>query len=290
MTISRYEIFDKVIELKSFTKAAEALNLTQPGISHAIKSLETEWGIPLITRSRSDIQLTSDGERIIWYIRDLLRVHEEIEQEVAAIKGLEVGTVKVGTFTSVASHWLPKIIKLFQKENPNIDIKLLLGSHQEIENALLNNEIDCGIIALPALSKTLNVIPLKEDSMLCIVSKENPLHRQKKIRFSQIENEPFIMLSEGGDIDVTRIFNQHQIRPTIKYELDEDKAIISMVRDNLGISILSEMALSGYSKEISILELEVASHRLIGLATTSTVSPATKKFIEKVKTWVKQNA
>ncbi|MFC5591466.1 LysR family transcriptional regulator [Sporosarcina soli] len=290
MTISRYEIFDKVIELKSFTKAADALSLTQPGISHAIKSLETEWGIPLITRSRSDIQLTSDGERIIWYIRDLLRIHEEIEQEVAAIKGLEVGTVKVGTFTSVASHWLPKIIKLFQNENPNIDIKLLLGSHQEIENALLNNEIDCGIIALPTLSKTLNVMPLKEDSMLCIVSKENPLHKQKKILFSQIEKEPFIILSEGGDIDVMRIFNQHHIRPTIKYELDQDKAIISMVRDDLGISILSEMALSGYSEVISVLELEVASHRLIGLATTSTVSPATKKFIEMVKTWVEENA
>jgi LysR family transcriptional activator of glutamate synthase operon len=288
MTISRYEIFHKVIELKSFTKAGDALNLTQPGISHAIKSLETEWGIPLITRSRSDVQLTGDGERIIRHIRELLRVNGEIEQEVAAIKGLEVGTVKVGTFASVASQWLPKIIKSFQKDNPNIDIKLFQGDYQDIENALLNNEIDCGFLVLPSLSKSLHVIPLKKDPMVCIVSTQNPLHEQKTISFSQIEKEPFIIPSEGGDIDVTRIFKKHHIKPNIKYELFEDKAIISMVKNDLGISILSEMALSGYSEGVSVLDLEVASHRLIGLATTSTISPATEKFIEYIKTWVGQ--
>ncbi|KAB7707154.1 LysR family transcriptional regulator [Bacillus aerolatus] len=291
MTISRYEVFSRVVELKSLTKAGIELNLTQPGVSHAINSLETEWGIPLITRSRSGVQLTNDGARILKHIRELLRVNEEINQEVAAIKGIEVGTVKIGTFASAASQWLPKIITFFQKSNPNIEIKLFEGDYKSIEQWLLNNEVDCGFIVLPSLSKSLKVIPLKEDPMVCIVSNQHPLHKQDKITFRQIEKEPFIIPKEGGDTDVTRIFKEHNIKPNIKYELYEDKAIVSMVENNLGISILSEMvALDESSKDFSILDLEVDSYRLIGLATTSSVSPATEKFIECVKSWVKQFA
>ncbi|OCA92018.1 LysR family transcriptional regulator [Pseudobacillus wudalianchiensis] len=289
MTISRYEVINKVVELKSLTKAGIALNLTQPGVSHAINSLESEWGIPLIRRSRSGVQLTSDGERIIKHIRELLRINDEINQEVAAIKGLEIGTVRVGTFASVASQWLPKIITYFQKSNPNIEIELFEGDYKKIEQWLLNNEVDCGFLALPASSKSLNVIPLKKDPMVCIVSNQNPLHKQKKILFSQIEQEPFIIPREGGDTDVTRIFKKHNIKPNIKYELYEDKAIVSMVENNLGINILSEMvAREESSKDFSILELEVNSYRLIGLATLPTISPATEKFIAHVKTWVEQ--
>lgn len=288
MTISRYEVFNKVVELKSLTKAGNALNLTQPGITHAINSLETEWGIPLIKRSRSGVQLTNDGARIIKHIRELLRINEEINQEVAAIKGIEIGTVKVGTFASVASQWLPKIITIFQKTYPNIEIELFEGNYKNIEQWLLNNEVDCGFLALPSSSKSLKAIPLKKDPMVCIVSKQNPLHKQKVISFSQIEKEPFIIPGEGGDTDVIRIFKEHNIKPNIKYELFGDKAIVSMVEDNLGISITSEMALDGYSKDVSILQLEVDSYRSIGLVTTTTVSPATKKFIECVRNWVEQ--
>ncbi|MFJ7977019.1 LysR family transcriptional regulator [Peribacillus sp. JNUCC 23] len=289
MTISRYEVISRVVELKSLTKAANSLNLTQPGVSHAINSLETEWGIPLITRSRSGVQLTSDGARIIKHIRELLQINEEIKQEVAAIKGMEVGTVKVGTFASVASQWLPKIITFFQQSYPNIEIKLFEGDYKTIEHWLVNNEVDCGFLVLPALSKSLEVIPLKKDPMVCIVSNQNPLHKQKKITFNQIENEPFIIPKEGGDTDVTRIFKEHTIKPAIKYELYEDNAIISMVENNLGISILSEMvALNNSSNDFSILNLEIDSYRIIGLATTSTTSPATEKFIECVKVWVEQ--
>ncbi|OVE34290.1 hypothetical protein CCZ20_27370 [Priestia aryabhattai] len=288
MTIARYEVFDKIVELKSLTKAGNALNLTQPGVSHAINSLEKEWGIPLIKRSRSSIQLTNDGERILKHIRELLKINQEINQEVAAIKGMEIGTVKVGTFASVASQWLPKIITFFQKDNPNIEVELYEGNYKYIEHSLLNNAIDCGFLALPSESKSLKETFLKKDPIVCIVSKKNPLHEQKVISFSQIEKEPFIIPRAGGDSDATKIFKEHKIKPSIKYELFEDKAIISMVENNLGISIISEMALNGHNNGISVLNLEVESYRSIGIVTTTTVSPATKKFIEYVRVWVEK--
>ncbi|AZU64448.1 LysR family transcriptional regulator [Neobacillus mesonae] len=288
MTISRYEVFAKVVELKSFSKAAVMLNLTQPGISHAINSLESEWGIPLILRSRSGVELTADGARILKHVRELLRINEEINQEVSAINGLEVGTVKVGTFSSVAAQWLPNIITFFQNDNPKIEVEIFQGDYKSIENWLLDNVIDCGFLALPSSSNSLKSIPLKKDPMVCIVSKQNPLHKQKRIMFHQIEKESFIIPREGGNIDVTRIFKKYNVKPKIKYELFDDNAIASMVENNHGISILSEMTLRGFSNNVSILSLEEDSFRLIGLATSQSISPATEKFIQYVKSWVDQ--
>lgn len=288
MTLSRYEVLSKVVELESLTKAATALNLTQPGISHAINSLESEWGISLLKRGRGGVQVTNEGKRMMKHIQELLQINEKIKQETAAIKGLEIGEVRIGAFASVVSQWLPEIIRNFQKDYPAIDIHLHEGVYQNIEQWIINGAVDCGFVTIPTIYDSLNVTPLGKDRLLCIISDKHPLRNQNNIRFHQIEKEPFIMPSKGGDADVTRIFKKYHVTPSIKFKLVENQAIISMVENNLGISILAEMVLKGISNNIRILSLEQDCYRSIGIATNGNMSPATEKFISYVQAWINE--
>ena len=115
LSLAKLEIFNTVVELGGLTKAGEALGLTQSAVSHAIASLESEWGFSILNRGRSGIKLTSNGEHVLKYIREMLKWNEEMHQEIANINGLEIGTVRIGTFSSVSAQWLPEILKNFNE-------------------------------------------------------------------------------------------------------------------------------------------------------------------------------
>ncbi|WP_152393847.1 LysR family transcriptional regulator [Paenibacillus guangzhouensis] len=288
MNLIKYEIFSKVVECKSLTKAGERLNLTQSAVSHAISSLERDVGLSLLIRNRSGVQLTNNGERLIVHIREILQMNEKLNQEIAAIKGIERGTVRIGTFSSVSIQWLPGILKQFQEQFPLIDIKLVDGSYVEIEESVLAGISDLGFVNLPTTNPILEVIPLHQDRMMCVLPKDHPLHHQSTIRINQIRDEPFIMPIAGCDNDIKRIFNQHNIVPSIKFELEDDQAILAMVQSGLGISMLPELILSSLPDEVCIRPLEGAHYRSIGIAVKSLrdCSPAAQKMIECICHWV----
>ncbi|SIR53417.1 DNA-binding transcriptional regulator, LysR family [Peribacillus simplex] len=285
MTLSRFEVFHTVVESGSLTKAGEMLKLSQSGISHAINSLENELGFSLLTRNRSGIYLTNNGERMLEYIRDILILNDRMKQEASAINGLDVGVVRIGTFSSVAIQWLPYIIKQFQDDYSGIVVKLFEGDYSTLEQWILSGVIDCGFLTLPT-SKSIEFLPLKQDNLLCILSDQHPLHNQDKITFKQIEEEAMIMPKVGWDNEINQIFRENNIKPNVKFEVSDDQAIMAMVQNNLGISIRPEMTLSQIPKNVRILNLEKESFRFIGIATKPNLSPATKKFIDCVRSWL----
>jgi len=289
MNLIKYQIFCKVVETGSLTKAGEMMNLTQSAISHAITSLENEFGLSLLIRNRSGIRLTNNGERLIQYFREILQLNEKINQEVAAIKGVEIGTVRIGTFSSVSIQWLPQIMKQFQELFPHIEIKLLDGNYIEIEGWITSGIADLGFVNLPTL-ETFDVVPLHKDRMVCIICSNHPLSSQASIRIEQLIDEPFIMPVAGCDTDVLRIFTHNKLIPKVKYELEDDHAIIAMVQNGLGLSILPEMILSQLPENVCYRPLEGEYYRSIGIATTSikNTSPAAIKLIEFITRWVKE--
>lgn len=285
MSIVKFEILLKVVELGSLTKAAEALGFTQSGVSHAISSLESEYGLTLLIRSRSGVKLTDNGALAVKHIREIIRAHEQLKEEVAAIHGMEVGTVRIGTFTSVSVHWLPGIIKQFQNDHPFITIKLMEGDYYEVEHWLAEGDIDCGFMSLPT-QEDFHVVPLRKDRMLCILPKDHPLGSQPVMQYAQLDNEPFIMPKAGGDYDVRRLLERRSTKPMVRFEAADDYAIIAMVENGLGISILPEMIIEGRDRNICVLELEDNSYRSLGIAANSYRSPATAKFISYVQSWL----
>ncbi|MCR8926018.1 LysR family transcriptional regulator [Priestia megaterium] len=288
MSLVKYEILNKVAEVRSFTKAADALALTQSAVSHAITNLETEFGFPLVNRNRSGITLTTEGEAMLLAIRKVLQENEKVHQEAASLLGLAKGTIKIGIFKSVSTKWLPEIIQLMEKNYPEIQIQLKEGDYLEIEQWLLSGEIDCGFINITHSSQ-FHIISLKKDPLLCVVSNQSALYHQKTVSFKDLEKEPFIMPTYGGYHDIKQLFEEQGVQPEIRFELMDESAILSMITHHLGISILPEMLLDAIPQGLRAIPFQVDSYRSIGLATRYHLSPAAKKFAETTQAWLQDS-
>ena len=284
LSINKYKVFKKVVELGSLTKAAEALGFTQSGVSHLINSLEEEVGFLLLSRNRSGVKLTENGEMILKTVSEILKWNEHLEQQVASIHGLELGTIHIGTFTSVSVNWLPGIIKDFQHDFPNITINFIEGNYREIEDWIAEGKIDCGFLSLPTRD-AFDVIPLAKDQMLVLLPVDHPLSTKPVLSLNDIMEEPFIMQRKGGDDDINRVIEGSSFKPKIKYTVADDYAIMAMVENGLGISILPELVLRGQHRNIRLIGFEESKYRSLGIAVNSLkhVSPATKRFLDYVK-------
>lgn len=142
MNILKYMAFIKNVEYGSFTKAAEVLNYSQSGISRMINDLEKEWKITLLERNRAGVKLTSDGSRLLPFAKSLCDEYQKLQMQIDDLHGVQSGLIRIGTFSSVATHWLPNIIKAFQKDYPGIDYELLLGDYTEIEEWISKGRVD----------------------------------------------------------------------------------------------------------------------------------------------------
>ena len=128
MDTKKYAVFVKTVELSSLTKAAEELGLTQSGVSHIIAALESDLGLTLLRRTRTGAHLTADGERLLPIIREIVRQDERLHREAAELTDLVAGPIRLGTFTSVATHWLPAMMMQFEQEHPQVEFRLFNGT------------------------------------------------------------------------------------------------------------------------------------------------------------------
>lgn len=272
-------------EVHSFTKAAELLGLTQSAVSHAISSMEKDFGFNLIHRNRTGVTLTEDGMTMLIAMRKVLSAEEHLRQEAAHILGVDKGTVRVGVFSTISTHWMPNIIRLMEQRYPGIQIELREGDYYEIEQWLLNGEVDCGFLNRTS-SKQFDFIALKRDPLLCIVSSKSPLYDKGEVDLNEIGDTPFIMPSYKGTNDVIANFEKYNVRPNVRFHLIDEKGILSMVEHHLGISILPQLAMAGLMNNVRTLPLKQESFRTIGLSTKQKLSPATQKFVEVLKQWL----
>ncbi len=281
MNIQKYMAFIKTVEYGSFTKAAEKLNYSQSGISRMINDLEKEWQVSLLERSRTGVNLTSDGLKLLPFAQSVCNEYEKLQVQVNELNGLQSGLIRIGTFSSVATHWLPNIIKEFQKDYPNIDYELLLGDYTEIESWISEGRVDCGFLRLPTLSE-FETIFLEQDRLLVVLPEDHPMTDYKYFPVKALCDYPFMLLEKGAKAEISEIFEKHNIKPNVHFTTWDDYAIMSMIESGLGISILPELILQRIPYNIVIKELDVPAYRNIGLAIKDrkTASIAVKRFLD----------
>ena len=281
MNIQKYMAFVKTVECGSFTKAAVALNYTQSGISRMVKDLEMDWGVSLLERNRAGVSLTSDGLKLLPQLKRICNEYELLRTQVEELHGMQAGLIRVGTFSSVATHWLPNMIKLFQKDYPKIRFELLLGDYTEIEAWILDGRVDFGFLRLPSKAN-IETVFLENDRLLVILPKNHPLSDCKKFPIAELTNSPFMLLEKGANSDMIEIFEKHHISPQVQFTTWDDYAIMSMVENGLGISILPELILQRIPYQVVVKELEVPAFRKIGIAMRDqkTLSLAVKRFLD----------
>lgn len=264
-SIQKYLAFVKTVECGSFTKAAELLSYSQSGISRMIGDLEREWKVTLLERSRSGVRLTSEGIRLLPYAKRVCDEYEKLQSVVNGINGLNAGLIRIGTFSSVATHWLPNMIHEFQKEYPNIDYELLLGDYTEIETWISEGRVDCGFLRLPVQAE-LETMFLEQDRLLAVMPEGHPLAALEEVPLSALCGEPFMLLEKGAKAEVSEIFEKSGMSPNIHFTTWDDYAIMSMIESGLGVSILPELILKRTPYKIVARELEIPAYRNIGIA------------------------
>lgn len=284
MNIQKFMAFVKTVEYGSFTKAAEILNYSQSGISRMINDLEKDWKITLLERSKAGVRLTSDGVKLLPYAKSVCKEYEKLLTQVDEINGLQSGLIRIGTFSSVAAHWLPNIIKAFQDDYPNIDYELLLGEYSEIEEWILEGRVDCGFLCLPT-HNGLETVFLEQDKFLAVLPENHPLEKLERIPLSALCSEPFMLLEKGKKTEISEIFERCGLTPNTHFTTIDDYAVMSMVESGLGVSILPQLILKRVPYRIVTKELDVPVYRNIGLALRNkqTASLAVKRFIEYLK-------
>ena len=279
--LQKYQAFVKAVEYKSFTKAASALNYSQSGISRMISDLEKEYDMILLERNRAGIHLTSDGMELLPYAVNLCAEYEKLQLKVDELHGLKSGIIRIGTFSSVAVHWLPKIIKSFQADYPQIEYELLLGDYTEIEKWISERRVDFGFLSLPTLPQ-FETLFLAQDELMVLLPKGHPLENCEVFPMNALCQDPFLLLEKDENIVVSDIFKRNHLKPDIRFTTWDDYAIMSMVEAGLGISILPSLVLQRIPYHIVIKRLEIPAYRKIGLAMLDKrrISAAVNEFLK----------
>ncbi len=290
MTLKQYNAFVTSVEEGSISKASEKLKITQSGITHLINDLESELGFSLMTRNKGGIKLTIEGKKIFPLMKNILNQDKKLYEFTQKIKGNYSNKINIATFTSVAVNWLPSIINGFKQKFPNIEITLTNGGYSEIKNALNDGASDIGFINLSA-NDNFKCFPLIQDEMLAILPIDHPLAKLDAIDVKYFETESVISLGDKTDNDSRAVFENSNVKPNIKYRTTDDYAMISMVKNNLGICIEPELLLSGNETGVKVLPLYPPAYRTIALAVPyeNLENPIVASLIDYILEWVKIN-
>ena len=269
-------------DLGSISKAAETLGYTQSGLTHMMRSLEEEAGFPLLLRGNRGVKLSADGERLAPLFRELSHAADRLEQELALTRGLERGIVRIGTYSSISLRWMPRILEAFQERYPSIEVELLEGNAEEIEDWLSSGRIDIAYMSLrPYFS--FDTVKLVDDPMYAVLPRSHPRAGDRTFPITAFKGEPFLVYvsDKKPEKDLTQAMEMAGIGERAKFSSNFDMTILAMVEHNLGVTIMPGLILEGSAADVSAVPLDPPLSRSLGMAVRSMAdaTPAMKRLI-----------
>ena len=289
--IHKYLAYLKTIETGSITRAASELGYTQSAVSRMIADLEEAWNVPLLTRNRSGIEISAEGSQLLPILQSIVHGQDELNFAVGELHGLQSGLIRVGSFTSMATGWMPLMIKSFHEKYPNICFQIFNGEYNQIATWLRRGQIDCGFLALPC-SNEFNTTFLLRDSLTVIMPSNHPLRDAPYFPVSRLSDEDFINLKEDQDYEINLFLDHLKQSPRIKFEVSSDFAILAMVECGLGISVVHDLILHPNRHGIVKKPLDQPYYRDIAIATSVSARPSTitQMFCEHAIEWARDTS
>jgi len=240
-------IFCKVVEFKSFSRAAEAIYLSQPTVSSHIKDLEEHCGFRLLDRLGKEVLPTKAGELLFSYAKRLLALRDETETALSQFRGITKGTLSLGGSTIPGGYILPAIIGRFAKTHPEVQISLTIRDTREIADGILNGDVELAVTGAPLSDPAIFQEPLFEDDMRLIVPTGHPWAKRKSIPMEMLKAEPFVTREKGSgtlkslDQSLTDAgFNPSNLK--IAARMGNTVSVCEAVKCGVGVSILSTRA------------------------------------------------
>lgn len=258
MADRRLQVFHTVARLLSFTKAAEALHMTQPAVTFQVRQLEEYFNTRLFDRTHNRITLTEVGDKVFQYAEKIFEQYGLMEEAVKEITGDINGVLVLGASTTIAEYMLPTLLGDFKNRYPEVKIRLKVSNTEEIVSMVENNVIDLGVVEAPVNNKSLVVELCRMDQLVAIVPPKHPLGKHQEVAVHELATYPYISREEGSGTRevITEYFSRagySMYDLNIVMELGSSESIKGAVTSGMGISILSRAAIQ---KELQLGTLQ----------------------------------
>lgn len=294
------KVFITVAEKKNFSKAAKALNLTQPAISFQVQTLEQYYQTMLFDRVNRHVKLTEAGELLLEYALSMNDLQSELERKMQQLTGHVKGVLMIGASRTVGEYVLPRIICNYKKEYNDVDITLEIYNSKQVEKNVLNRHIDLGLVESSIEHKELFFKNIFEDELVVVVPGNHPWADKNEVTIEELTGEPFIMREPGSGSRL--VFEQALIdhefdieRLNIIMEIGTITAIKSAIIGGLGISVMSKWAVQDIVETEQAAILRIKSFKMLRkfsiiLNKENFESEACSKFVRALGEWQPQDS
>jgi len=259
VTLRQLEVFAAVARNLSYTRAAEALHLSQPAVSMQVKQLEEAVGLPLFEQLGKKIYLTEAGRELQTYSRIIAQQLAEAASVLDELKGIQRGHLYI-TVATTANYFIPKLLADFSARYPGIKISLNVTNREGTLKQLDENETDLVIMGKPPDGHDLEAQPFRENPLVVVAPPGHPLVAQKRIPLTRLSQETFLVRETGSGtrIAMERFFREANVEITTGMEAGSNEAVKQSVQAGLGLGLLSRDTLSMELKlhRLKILEVE----------------------------------
>ncbi|AOV17294.1 LysR family transcriptional regulator [Acidihalobacter aeolianus] len=259
VTLRQLQAFEAVARLRSFSRAAEEMHVTQPTVSKQIRALHEQVGLPLLEQVGKKVFLTEAGQELYATCADWLNTWGRFEQAVANLKGLKQGRLKIAAVTT-AKYFMPRILGPFCSQYPGIDISLEVVNRDRVLDRMARNEDDLYVMGVPPDDMDIESEAFMDNPIVVIAPVGHRLADRRRIPFAALGDETFLVREQGSGTRMTmeRLFQEQGVPLNIRMELGSNEAIKQAVAGGLGLALLSRSTLNfdPIQNELAVLDVE----------------------------------
>jgi len=265
LNVHQLKIFHTVAKAGSFSRAAEALGITQPSVSIQVRDLERALGTELFEQIGKRIFLTEAGRVLDEYAVRILTLLEEAEQAVRELSGTPDGVLRVGAGSTVGTYMLPPVLRELRKQLPQAQITLEIHEARRIQEKILRNELDCGIVGTSLRHEALVYVPYRTDELVPVVAPDSPLAGRADLTAAELSRERLILRERGSGTReaVEQAFRSLGLPVVPAMELPSTEAVIHAAAANLGVGIVYRTAVEEALRTERVVVLGVPDFRAV---------------------------
>jgi len=258
----RLKVFYTVALRLNFTKAATELYITQPAVSKHIQELEENYKTKLFERNGSKIALTPAGEILLKHTKNIFEIYREIDFDMSSFIKDRQGLLRLGASTTISQYIISPVLARFHQKQQDIKVNLLNGNTEQIENALINKEIEIGIVEGQSKNQSIKYVPFIKDELVLVCNTKNPLVKQTTISFEDLKTMKFITRERGsGTLEVIEYALKHVgVKLTdlqIEMQLGSTESIKSYLLNSDCFAFMSIHAVDKELKNNELIVLDV---------------------------------
>jgi DNA-binding transcriptional LysR family regulator len=266
--LGQLEAFVEVARHHSFSKAADALFLTQPSVTARIQALERELGEPLFERNGRGVRLTDVGSSFLPYAQRVLKALQEGRDALEGLRSLQIGALRLGTAFTVGTYVLPRILKTYHERFPAVEFSIKNGRSEEVLHLVLGDEVQAGLVRA-VVHADVETVQLYEDEVVLVTNSQHPFAARGEASVEDVGRQPFILFNKGSSYYdlVQGLFRQAGVVPWTAMELDSMEAMKKMVEEGLGIAMLPRVSVEreiklGVLAEVRLRDVENPRRRI----------------------------